>query len=294
MSYLLFMDESGHDRNTTPYEVRGGVALHARRLWEFIQAMRRSEQEAFGTLLHEYGSEVKGSKLLNRERFRWADQGATLDARERRQHALAFLNSTREGRTPKRIEFTAYGQACLKLADDVFRLLAEHGGVVFASAIPRTARKPSWEADGQLLRKDHVFLLERFFYLLEEKQEDGLLVLDETEKRHDRRFMTLVRRYFTKAAEGRKRTQWIVPAPLFVSSDLAYPIQAADVCIYCINWGFRLPDRGMCAATRREIEERFAETLYHLQFKGDGYRGGRVFRTYGIVLVPDPYSSRGT
>jgi hypothetical protein len=294
MSYLLFMDESGHDRNTTPYEVRGGVALHARQLWEFIQAMRRSEEEAFGALLHEYGSEVKGSKLLNRERFRWAGQGPPLGDREARHHALAFLNSAREGRTPKQVEFTAYGQACLKLADEVFRLLRDHGAVVFASAIPRTAKKPSWTTDGQLLRKDHVFLLERFFYLLEEKQEDGLLVLDETEKRHDRRFMTLVRRCFTKTGVGRRRTQWIVPVPLFVSSDLAYPIQAADVCIYCINWGFRLPERGMRAATRPEIEERFAESLYQLQFKGDCYRGGHVFRTYGIVFVSDPYKSRGT
>ena len=29
MSYLLFLDESGHDHRTMPYEVRGGVALHA-------------------------------------------------------------------------------------------------------------------------------------------------------------------------------------------------------------------------------------------------------------------------
>jgi hypothetical protein len=27
MSYLFFMDESGHDHRNTPYEVRGGVAI---------------------------------------------------------------------------------------------------------------------------------------------------------------------------------------------------------------------------------------------------------------------------
>lgn len=35
----------------------------------------------------------------------------------------------------------------------------------------------------ELLRKDSVFLLERFYYLLEERQEHGLLVLDQVENR---------------------------------------------------------------------------------------------------------------
>jgi hypothetical protein len=28
MSWLLFLDESGHDHKNTPYEVRGGFAIH--------------------------------------------------------------------------------------------------------------------------------------------------------------------------------------------------------------------------------------------------------------------------
>ncbi len=28
MSWLLFLDESGHDHRQLPYEVRGGIALH--------------------------------------------------------------------------------------------------------------------------------------------------------------------------------------------------------------------------------------------------------------------------
>ena len=41
-----------------------------------------------------------------------------------------------------------------------------------------------------------------------------------------------------------------MPTPFFVSSDMSYAVQAADLCIYCIyciNWGFRLPARGMDA-----------------------------------------------
>jgi hypothetical protein len=39
MSWLLFLDESGHDHKQMPYEVRGGVALHARELWPFVRAV---------------------------------------------------------------------------------------------------------------------------------------------------------------------------------------------------------------------------------------------------------------
>ena len=64
----------------------------------------------------------------------------------------------------------------------------------------------------------------------------GVLVMDETDKREDRRFVARMEGYFT--------TTWIVPTPFFVSSDMAYAVQAADLCIYCVNWGFRLPIRG--------------------------------------------------
>jgi len=40
MSWLLFLDESGHDHKTTPYEVRGGVAIHAGELWPFVRAVQ--------------------------------------------------------------------------------------------------------------------------------------------------------------------------------------------------------------------------------------------------------------
>ena len=48
-----------------------------------------------------------------------------------------------------------------------------------------------------------------------------------------------LRAYFTTAATGRFRAQWIVPSPSFVASDMIYAMQAADICIYCVNWGFR-------------------------------------------------------
>jgi hypothetical protein len=32
LSYLFFLDESGHDHKNCPYEVRGGIVLHASKL----------------------------------------------------------------------------------------------------------------------------------------------------------------------------------------------------------------------------------------------------------------------
>ena len=144
----------------------------------------------------------------------------------------------------------------------------------------------------EYLRKDHVFLFERFFYLLEEKQEHGVLVMDEVEKAEDRRFVRRMERYFTKTDNGRYRTTWIVPTPFFVSSDMTYAIQAADLCIYCVNWGFRLDSLGMNAGKRDEIADRFGAWLNRLQFRGQGHRDGVVFNSFGVVYVPDPYSGR--
>jgi hypothetical protein len=47
----------------------------------------------------------------------------------------------------------------------------------------------------------------------------------------------------------------------------------------------------MTAASRKEIEETFGPWLRRLQFRGQGYRDGNVFETFGIVFVPNPYTS---
>lgn len=152
-------------------------------------------------------------------------------------------------------------------------------------------RPETWESE-EYLRKDQVFLFERYFYFLEQKPETGLIVMDETERIEDRAFVNKMHRYFTKTHTGRQRTVRIVPVPFFVSSDMAYPVQVADLCIYAINWGFRLPLSGMNAPVRSELAREFQETIRKLQFDGDGYKDGQVYPLHGIVYVPDPYRNR--
>ncbi len=66
MTWLLFLDESGHDHRQMPYEVRGGVALHAGEVWPFVQDVQRLELQCFGIQLSEFQKELKGCKLLDR------------------------------------------------------------------------------------------------------------------------------------------------------------------------------------------------------------------------------------
>ena len=69
MTWLLFMDESGHDHKNMPFEVRGGVALHASKVWPFVCAFQQAEKDCFGVQLADYSIEIKGSKLLEVKRF---------------------------------------------------------------------------------------------------------------------------------------------------------------------------------------------------------------------------------
>ena len=210
----------------------------------------------------------------------------------RRKCCVSFLNKGLNKQSPTREEFTAYGQACLLMARGIFDLVASHDGAIFAVAIPRNAPKPPADRQPELLRKDLVFLFERYFYLLEYANEMGIVVLDETEKMQDRRFVRMLERYFQETVVGRYRSTRIVPSPFFVASDMAYPVQVADVVIYALNWGFRLPQQGMSAPTRADIQDEFAGLIGRLQFRGDGYRDGHVFKTFGIAYVPDLYTAR--
>lgn len=294
MSWLLFLDESGHDHRTMPYEVRGGIAVHARQLWPLVCDLHLLEVDCFGDRLHRYQKEVKGAKLLDRKRMKWAQQAGPFPDEARRKHCLAFLNKGANRHKPSRDEFTAYGQACERMATGIFGVLRNREAVLFAAAVPRSVNRPDTHQANEFLRKDQVFLLERYFYFLEAKREPGLLVMDETEATDDRRFVRRLEAYFQKTRPGLQRSEWIVPTPFFVSSEMTHPVQAADVCIYCINWGFRLPRQGMDAPVRDEIARSFGTLIGQLQFCGKGHRDGATFQTFGIVYVPDPYSGRNS
>lgn len=292
MSYLLFVDESGHDHKVAPYEVTGGIALHSSKVWSFVQQVQRLELETFGAPLSQYRSEIKGSKLLGATRFKWAAQAPRLADDARRRLCRSFLTKGLEKKPPSRDEFTAYGQASLEMARGMFELLRQHDARLFASAIPASATKPPTFQTEDYLRKDHVFPLERFFYFLEAQKQHGLLVLDAVDRGADQRFVRRLQRYFTRTLTGRYRAAWIVPVPMFVSSDMTYPVQAADMVIYCINWGFRKAAIGMTAPEREEIARDFGPWLHQLQLWVRGIAIGKSSIRSGSALcrnlIADP------
>ena len=265
--------------------------MHVNKLWPFVQRLQRAEQHAFGARLHDYKKELKGSKLLDKDRFKWAAQSDSLSDDDRQRHCRSFFTKGLEKKPPVQIEFTAYGQASLVMAHAVFDALTEFDARVFAAVIPANVSKPAEFVAEEFLRKDHVFLFERFFYFLEKQKQHGLLVMDEVEKVSDRRFVRQMERYFSNTLTGRHRTARIVPVPMFVSSDMSLPVQAADLVIYSINWGYRNQVIDLSAPARQEVAEQFAVKIDRLQYRGQGYRDGRVFKQWGICHVPNPYGA---
>lgn len=292
MSWLLFMDESGHDHKNMPAEVRGGVALHAGKVWPFLKAWHDAEVEIFGVRLTDYGKEIKGHKLLDKDRLKWAAQGPEITDAQRHHGVRRFLTLSQEKKPPSRADFTAYGQACAAMARRIFTLLRQHDARIFASVIPKGVRRPDGYAFDHFLRKDHVFLLERYHAFLERERQSGLLVMDRTDDTDDRRFVRRLHDYFTKTQTGRERAGWIVPSPLFVASDMVVGVQAADLVLYCINWGYRPQSWTTLTAERKEIGMMTSDDLFALQFRDEVAVGAEARARYGIFLMPDPYATR--
>jgi len=128
MAWLLFMDESGHSHKELPYEVRGGYALADTHLWPFVQDVLRLELSCFGARLADYKSEVKGMKLLSKDRFEHAAQMPEVENLKRQHLCRSLLQAGLEKRPPTREQLTAYGQASLRMADGIFVLLERHVG----------------------------------------------------------------------------------------------------------------------------------------------------------------------
>ena len=224
MAWLLFMDESGHSHKELPYEVRGGYALADTHLWPFVQDIIHLELSCFGARLADYKSEVKGMKLLSKDRFEHAAQMPEIDNSKRQHLCRSLLQAGLEKRPPNREQLTAYGQASLRMADGIFTVLDRHRALIFASAVPRETAKPppGVPASPDILRKDHVFLLERFFYFLEKEREMKLLVLDEVEKTDPPR-AGVERRRAGRSQEGHSRV--IGPDQTIARSQLAAKIR---------------------------------------------------------------------
>lgn len=234
MAWFLFIDESGHDRVASPYEVLAGICVQDRDLWNLINAIHAAELEHFGRRYSAGNDELKGRKILKAKVFQQSELNVGLRNEDIRELAKAALENGRAA-TVKNLKALAIAK--LNYVRAVFDICARFRCKVFASIVETDA--PPTASGG--LRKDYAYLFQRFFYFLEDQkpQEHGVVVFDELEKTKSHLLVEQTQRYFKDSATGRQRSSLIIPEPFFVHSDLTTGVQIADLVAYCVSWGFR-------------------------------------------------------
>ncbi|SIT11624.1 Protein of unknown function [Insolitispirillum peregrinum] len=248
MCWMLFVDESGQDQRNSPYEVLAGIAIEDRTIWKLIREISKAQEQFFGARLYEaYGAEAKAKELLKKKTYRLANQMPPFSPEERQRLSREILS---DGSAPSRPRLTALAQAKIAYCKHILGEAHLHGAKVFATMVPQSAPRPP---NGDEMRKDYAFFLERFYHFLNQTQGNpmGFLIFDELDKSASHVLLGQISRYFERTKNGRIRARLIIPEPLFVHSDLSSLVQLADLVAYIVSWGLRLAR--MPESTRPEL-----------------------------------------
>jgi hypothetical protein len=280
MAFFLFVDESGQDHRNSPYEVLAGVSVEDRDLWNLIVSIQEAEHRTFGRKYRNNQRELKASVLLKSKTFRLAQQMEEIDNDERTELARQCLDM---GEIATKRQLTALAQAKLAFVDDVLKICSRFRCRMFASIIPTDAPRP----DPTHLRKDYSYLLERFFYFLEDiaPPPSGIVVFDELEKSQSHILVGQMDSYFKRTSNGQQRSSLIIPEPFFVHSDLTTGIQLADLAAYIVSWGVRFGD--MTKPKRPELD-RYAELVNGMRYNTTRPVGDNAqFQIWSFKLISD-------
>ena len=280
MAWFLFIDESGHDRSASPYEVLAGVAIEDRAVREVIGRLHEAEIRSFGRRYSDGRRELKGKVLLKKKVYRHRAQDAEVDAADIPVLARAALD---DGVRADTRMLKALAIAKLDYVASVFEICAHLGCRAFASIVETDAHPTT----GGGLRKDYAYLFERFFYFLEDNaaDEQGIVVFDELEKSKSHLLIDQMHRYFADTAVGRHRADRIIPEPFFVHSDLTTGVQIADLVAYVISWGFRMPR--MTKPARAELSQ-LANQVAGLRYRATRERlGNPQFEIWSFAHIAD-------
>jgi len=280
MAWFLFIDESGHDRAASPYEVLAGVSIQDRTLRELVGCLHDAESGAFGRRYSDGHRELKGSALLKRKVFRHRELNAEFDPQDIPMLAKAALD---DGARADASMLKALAVAKLHYVASVFDTCARFDCRAFASIVETDAPRTT----GSGLRKDYAYLFERFFYFLEDNTagEQGIVVFDEIEKSKSHLLIDQMHRYFAQTAVGRHRASRIIPEPFFVHSDLTTGVQIADLVAYVISWGFRMPR--MTKPAREELSP-FANQIARLRYRAVREKlGNPEFEIWSFAHIGD-------
>jgi len=261
MSYLLFIDESGHDKHESPYEVLAGIIVQDQDVWNLITDLNTLEERIFGIRYSKEKEEIKGKKFLKRKVFRLAEQSEIFEDDVRRKFARECILDGAANASKKHL--TALSQAKLKYVEEALQLCSRFHCKACASIVDIDAPRSGNEA----LRKDYSYLFERFYYFLEDhpQKPQGIVVFDELEKMQSKILLNQMERYFCDTQKGRIRSNQVIPEPFFVHSDLTTLIQIADLIAYIISWGFRIS--GSMVRPHRIELNKYAELVASLRYK---------------------------
>src|SRR6185437_9507224 len=159
MAWLIFIDESGHDRKLAPYEVLAGMAVQDHHVWDLIKELHAAELRRFGRRYSAGTDELKGKKILKTKVFHHFVLNTPVSAEEMPILAKKALD---DGANSSVREWKALAMVKLAYVNDVFSLCERFKCKVFASVVELNA--PGTMSGG--LRKDYGYLFERFFYFL--------------------------------------------------------------------------------------------------------------------------------
>lgn len=281
MAYFLFVDESGQDRKDSPCEVLAGVAVEDKDLWNLICAVQDAEVRFFGGRYSSGQRELKAKKLLKRKTFRHASMVPVVPDEKRAELArLAIVDPT----NPSRERLGALAQAKLAFVREVLSICGRFRCKAFASIIRSDA--PRVDAS-TFLRKDYVYLFERYHYFLEgiNPLAQGVVVFDELEKSKSHILVSQLERYFKCSPRGQQQSGLMIPEPFFVHSDLTTGVQIADLLAYILSWGFRA--QGMSEPVREELVPfvQQASALRHLATRE--VDGNPNFKIWSFAVISD-------
>lgn len=286
IAYFLFIDESGHDRRASPYEVLAGITVRDTDLWRLIQDIHDLERRFFGGRYSHGPRELKGSNILKRKVFNHLALNCTVNDPDVPGLARRALD---QGHGAPVEALKALAIAKTRYVEAVFQCCTRYNCRVFASVVETDA--PSSTLDG--LRKDYAYLFQRFYhYLLDEGGDhQGIIVFDELEKSKSHLLLDQAHRYFRDTMTGQAYAGLIVPEPFFVHSDLTTGIQIADLVAYCISWGFRIPDR-MAKPARLELDA-YVRRIAAMRHRSEISRGnGDSFFVWSIAHITDLRTSK--
>lgn len=275
MSYFAFFDESGHDFGESPYMVIAGVLVEDCKLWPLIRELQELEIAHFGIRYSQGERELKAKKILKRKTFKLANQLPLLQKEIMVTQAKKCLI---EGESADRLMLTALAQAKISFVKEILLSLRRYNVCIIAAVQDHDLKVQPIEG---FLKKEYVFLCERFYYFLKSRpgNNQGIIALDESDSHQHRIFVEQINNYFIKTENGRERAAKIIPEPLFVHSELTTGVQLADLVAYLISWGYRFGE--LTKPSRNELNQ-FIELLKPLIFVTDELVNEEKKKIWGV------------